>query len=77
MGQGSHKQKKIILRKTPSSGRQKRLLSGYLPGADEEVPGWLVKTPVLGKVETAIKLGILKFGDMGLVAPFWAVCFFF
>lgn len=51
-----------------------------LPGADQEIPDWLVKIPVLGKFEATVSLGLKSwFGDMGLaqVAPFWAACFIF
>lgn len=46
MGQGSGKQKELFEQGTFL--RETKIFIG-LPGADQEIPDWLVKIPVLGK----------------------------
>ena len=41
-------------------------MTGYLTGADQTIPNWLIKITFLGKVETTVRLSIKsRFGIMG------------
>lgn len=47
-------------------GDRKDHVTDYLIGADQEVPNWLIKIPLLVKAETTVRLGIKSgFSNMG------------